>query len=281
MRRILLAPAVALAIAAPAAEAKTETATTGAVTAQLSYEEPTGDEIGFKNVRVTVDRGGVRMVDEAIEKDCSFCLVIPAGGGSDDSKSVFIHDLEADSEPEVVVTLFTGGASCCFYSLVWRFDGTRYQRHRLFPMGNFDYSVQNIDKRGAPELLSQDYRFAYRYGSNVDTPRPVRVFRFRAGRLVDVTRSFKALPRNEAQRLYRIYLGMRKDKRLSVRGVLAAYVADMYKAGLGARGWRRLIAAYRRGELDRGKNFQSGKFGRAFVVDLRRFLRRTGYIRRR
>ena len=279
MRSLLLAIAVALVAAAPAA-AKTETVTSGPITATLSFEEG-GDEPGFRDVRVTVDRGGQRMVDEPIEKDCSFCLVAPAGGGAEDSKSIFVLDLEADQEPEVIVNLFTGGANCCFYSLVWRFDGTRYQRHRLFPMGSFSFEAQNIDKQGPLELITMDYRFAYKYGSNVDTPRPVRILRFRGGTLVDVTRSFRNYPKNEAARLYRFYLRLRKEKNVNLRGIMAAYLADEYKAGRGRIGWRRLLAAYRRGDFRKKFDGDFGKFGRAYVFDLRRFLARTGYIRRR
>ena len=269
-------------LALPAvAQAKTETATSGPVTATFSFDEVSDEPSGYRNLRLRVDRGGVTMVDEAIEKDCSFCWAVPAGGGGDDSKSLFLLDLEADQEPEVVVNLFTGGANCCFYSLVWRFDGTRYQRHRLLPMGSFAFDVRNIDRRGPLELVSQDYRFAYRYGSNADTPRPVRIFRFRAGRLVDVTRSFRSFPRRDASRLYRFYLRLRRDEDLNLRGVLAAYVADEYKAGRGRIAWRRLRVALRRGELDRGREYSVGKFGPAFMRDLRRFLVRTGYIRRR
>ena len=279
MRRLLLALAAALVVAAPA-EAKTETVTSGPIAAQLSFDEG-GAGSGFQNVRIAVDRGGQRMVDEPIQKDCSFCLVTPAGGGAEDSKSVFILDLEADAEPEVIVNLFTGGANCCFYSLVWRFDGVRYQRHRLFPMGSFSFEAQNIDKSGPLELITQDYRFAYQYGSNVDTPRPVRILRFRAGRLVDVTRSFRAYPKNEAARLYRFYLRLRKEKNANVRGVFAAYVANEYNANRGRIAWRRLLGAYRRGDFRRKFDGDSGKFGRAYVTSLRRFLRRTGYIRSR
>jgi len=279
LRLVALAVAALLVAAAPAA-AKTETASGGAVTATFSFEEG-GDGPGFRNLRIAVDRGGQRMVDEEIQKDCSFCLVAPAGGGSDDSKSVFVLDLEADSEPEVLVNLFTGGANCCFYSLVWRFDGVRYQRHRLFPMGSFAFDAQNIDKSGPLELITQDYRFAYKYGSNVDTPRPVRILRFRAGRLVDVTRSFRNYPKNEAARLYRFYLRLRREKNVNVRGIMAAYLANEYRAGRGRIGWRRVVAAYRRGDFRRKFDGDFGKFGRAYIFDLRRFLARTGYIRRR
>lgn len=280
MRRVALAVAFAALVAAAPVHAKSETASSGAVTATFSFEEG-GDGPGFRNLRIAVDRGGQRMVDEAIEKDCSFCLAVPAGGGSEDSKSVFVLDLEADSEPEVLVNLFTGGANCCFYSLVWRFDGVRYQRHRLFPMGSFAFDAQNIDKHGPLELISQDYRFAYKYGSNVDTPRPVRILRFRAGRLVDVTRSFRNYPKNEAARLYRFYLRLRKEENVNVRGIMAAYLANEYRAGRGRIGWRRVVAAYRRGDFRRKFDGDSGKLGRAYIFDLRRFLARTGYIRRR
>jgi hypothetical protein len=278
MRRALAVALFVLAVAPPAvAQAKTETATAGTVTARLSFEEG-GDEPGFKNVRVQVERAGSLLVDEPIEKDCDFCLVVPAGGGSDDAPSIHVRDLEGDAEPEVVVDLFTGGANCCFYSLVWRLDGTAYKRFRLRPGGSFGYDPRNLDRKGSLELVSQDYRFAYKYGSNVDTPRPVRIFRFRAGKLVDVTRSFKSFPKREAASLWRFYLKLRKDQ-VNLRGILAAYVADEYKAGRGRIAWKRLRMAEARGDLRDKIGGSTGPFGRKFVVDLRKFLRRTGYIR--
>jgi hypothetical protein len=43
--------------------------------------------------------------------------------------------------------------------------------------------------------------------------------------------------------------------------------------------WRRVVAAYRRGDVDKKFAAESGPHGRAFLTSLRSFLKRLGYLR--
>jgi hypothetical protein len=223
----------------------------------------------------------VALVEQKLGAECEFCTAWPAGGANDESPSILVRDLDADGEQEVLVNLFTGGANCCYYTDTWRFDVDRnvYVEKVLRPGLSFPYTLRDLNSDKAPEFISYDYRFAYKYGSNADTPRPLRIFDWNGGRLIDVTIAYPGRAAREAGEYYRLYLKYRKVKDVSVRGILAAYVADSYNAKNGAAAWRRVVAAYRRGELDKKFGGESGPHGRAYLTSLRSFLKKLGYLR--
>jgi len=281
MRALVLVTTVAavLFIAAPAsATTKTETSTSGQVTATLTYDykKTSFGTFDFSGLHVTVDRAGVRLVDQDIAGQDW-----PASGAQKGLSSVTARDLDADGEPEVLLDLFTGGANCCWYSKSWRFDEgqNKYTEKDLKPGLSFPYTLKDVDHNGIPEFVSVDYRFAYKYGSNADTPRPLRIFNWNAGKLVDVTVGFPRLAGRDAALMYKGYLRYRKVKDVNVRGLLAAYLADSYNAGNGRVAWRRVVAAYRRGDVNRKFAGDLGPFGKAYLQSLRRFLTKLGYLR--
>jgi hypothetical protein len=285
LTRTLIAALAALLVAAPsaAAKSKTETSTRGQVTATLSYDytQTRYGTANFSNMRVTIERAGVRLIEKQLGPECEFCTPWPAGGANDDNPSVFVRDLDADGEPEVLVQLYTGGANCCYYSDSWRFDEAqnKYIEKVLRPGLSFPYTLRDLNKDGVPEFQSYDYRFAYKYGSNADTPRPLRIFDWRSGRLIDVTIAYPALAARDAADYYKSYLKYRKVKDVNVRGLLAAYLASSYNAKKGSVAWRRVVAAYRRGDVDKKFAGDVGPHGRAYLTSLRSFLKKLGYLR--
>jgi hypothetical protein len=283
-RALLTAFAVLLVTAAPAAaKSKTETAAGGQVTATLSYDytQTRYGAASFTNLKVGVSRAGVQLVDTTLGAACDYCTPWPAGGATTSNPSIFARDLDADGEPEVLVDLYTGGANCCWYTETWRFDAAqnKYIEKVLRPGGSFPYTLTDLNKDGAPEFKSYDYRFAYKYGSNVDTPRPLQIFDWKGGALVDVTIAYPKLAARDAAQYYRGYLEYRNVKHVSVRGLLAAYLASSYNAGNGQVAWRRVVAAYRRGDVNKSFPDEAGPHGRAYLKSLRSFLKKLGYLR--
>src|SRR3954454_8408775 len=283
--RTLALALVGLLVAAQAAAAKTktETASSGQVTASFTYDYKTNryGASNFSNARVTITRAGIQLVNQTLGRACDFCTPWPASGAHKGVSSVRVRDLNADGEPEVLVDLFTGGANCCWYTRSYRFDADRnkYVKKVLRPGLSFPYTLKDLDKNGVPEFRSVDYRFAYKYGSNVDTPRPLRIFDWDAGRLIDVTIGYPKLAAQDAADMYKGYLHYRKQKQTNVRGLLAAYLADSYNAKNGREDWRRVVAAYRRGDVHRKFAGDVGSFGKKYLRSLRRFLKKTGYLR--
>lgn len=289
LRRWLLAalPA-ALVLAMPSsafALHKDEVVTSGNTTATFSYDYKKSRFGGYdvESLHMAIDRAGQRLFDQDLATDCAASCDLPAAIGVAAARSVTVRDLDGDGEPEVLADFYTGGANCCGYTESWRYDQATnsYIQKHLQPTGlSFEYVLKDLNNNGVPEFRSLDYRFAYHYGSNVDTPRPLRIYDWEAGKLVDVTIGYPKLAAREAASYYRLYLKFRKQKGVNLRGILAAYLADSYNARNGRAAWRRVVAAYHRGDLNKPAPDEAGPWGKAYLRSVRIFLKKTGYLRR-
>ena len=252
--------------------AATESATNGPLTAQISYSQ--GGSFVFKNVRITILRNGAVLLDRKPNPICGFCVVWPGGGGESDS----VHALQLDSnpEPEAVFDLYSGGAHCCFYSLIFRYDPATNTyiglRHEWFNAG---YRFFDPEADGIPEFLSRDDHFAYKYASYVGSQYPPQIWRYDAGQLLDVTRDYPSLVRRSARKQLGNYNAGKGES--DVRAALAVFLADKCLLGDCASGFEVVLAARRRGYL--GKQFTDfGPSGARFVLNLRAFLFRRDYL---
>jgi hypothetical protein len=279
MPAIVLAVAALAAACAPAAAAKstTETASLGAVQAQLSYQ--TGSDFSFHNVRVSISRNGTQLVNQQLKGLCRFCTVSPADGGQPGAKSISVLDLDGEAtEPEVVVDLFTGGAHCCFYSVIYYYvpATNSYQSltHEWLDPG---YQFADLDGNNIPEFVSADGRFAYRFGPFADSRFPPQIWNFQNGALVDVTRQYPQLIKHDLARETHSYQARRKTHRLGVGTILAAVVADRCLLDQCSRGFGLVKTAIRRGDLSRDVRFSQPPYNHRYLQQLRRFLGRLGY----
>jgi len=235
------------------------------VRALLSFEQ---DEEMFRDARLRITRRGDVRLDAPVRAITRFAR--PA--------DLAVRDLDADGEPEVILDVYTGGAHCCLRSLIYRYDPPRH-RYLLdvHDWGNVGYRIADLDRNGRPELRSGDDRFAYVFTSFAGSVSPLRIWHFQHGRLLDVTRSFPGLVRADAAGAWRQYLSLR---RVDPRGALAAWMGDEYLLGRQDEGWRKVDAAYRRGELGPRARLAGWPQGRAYLKALRAFLRKVGYARR-
>ena len=245
-------------------------ARSGKVRAELSFRE-IGER--YEDVLVRIYRGG-RLAYEGPPRACRSCERRPAS-----EQPLRVRDLDGDREPEVLLDLYSGGAHCCTYTLLYRYDSKRKAYRPLSrSWGNVSYSLRDLDRDGRQELVSADDRFAYAFTAYAYSVDPIQVWSYRAGRLADVTRSFPATVRRDAERLWRSYLKAREEPGADLRGLLAAYLADNVLLGEGARAWERLQEALRRGELAPPGGAGVGPAGKAYLKALRAFLVKTGYL---
>jgi len=277
LKRLLpgvLAAGLAGAPAAAAAPVE-ETVTVGQVTATLSYDKRADGT--FRDFRAKVVRAGATLVDEALPDGCRTCFAMPGNAGAGE-KSIVARDLDADGEPEVMVSLYTGGAHCCTISTLYGFQPAAgdYRRVRR-NWRDAGFRLRDIGRDGIVELDSRDARFAYAFASYAESYLPVQIFRYRAGRLADETASFRRLVRKDAKRALRLFRRYRNDELVNPRGFLAGWVADKYRLGQRRAANRALRRALRRGDLGKTAPFQVGPAGRRYVKQLKRFLRRHGY----
>ncbi len=257
---LALALSTAVLAAGPAvAQATTESATEGAVTARFSYTA-NKDRTQYKNLRVDIERGGALLLRTTLPKYKDFWP-----GGALNHSSIEVRDLDADGEPEVLVKLYSGGANCCLSGLVFSYRAATNTYTSVYrDYGRYGYTVRNLDRKGPPELVTADIRFSGAFGTvTADQRAPVRILRFGKGRFANVTRSFPASLKKDLKQLradYPQYVRMKANR----RGILASIAADQLmlndRAGV--------VRTFQRIELI---------YGREFGKRLRLFLARRGY----
>src|SRR5438105_3136535 len=98
-----------------------EQAASGQTSAYFYYTK--ADDSGFTtftDLRLVIVRAGAIIYDAAVPRYNKQFEVVPAGYGN--RRSVFVSDLDRDSEPEVRLDLFWNGAHCCFWTDVYRYQ---------------------------------------------------------------------------------------------------------------------------------------------------------------
>jgi hypothetical protein len=262
---------------------RVEVASKGAVRAELSYQyRRTSGLLEFRSERLRIlVSGRVRLNEALVPPACRLCPAQPAGAFGLPSRSVTVRDIDGDGELDVVADFYTGGAHCCFFSLIFGYrPGSDTFGSIQHAWGDPGYGFEDYDHDGTVEFLTADDRFAYAFTCYACSLLPIQIWHYRSGALVDVTRAFPRQVRADASRSWRLYLRERRRRDGDVRGILAAYLADKYLLGTQADGWRRLRQANARGELHpTGACFAGTPCDGRYLTRLDRFLRQTGYRR--
>lgn len=265
LRSALLAAAVLL-VAAPAqakVAAGTRTVTLGNVSATFSWSA--GQFTTATKPHLKIVRDGATMVDANLAKACQLCTDV-----GDPKHALHLRDLRMDGDPEVMVDLYSGGAHCCYSTVIYGFAGGAYHRTVQY-WGSSFYRVEQADGDGIADLLSADDRFSYEFAPYVASWRPIQLFNYDGRRLVDHTRRFKTDIRKDMRLADQAIVDARKLG--DARGIIAGRVADMALLGQD-------IDAYLEKALARGDLKGSGPYpaGRKYIAALKKFLRKTGYI---
>ncbi len=221
----------------------TETVADGTTHAQLTYLDR-GSSVEFfrrfADFTLTVKRDGKTLLHTKLGAPDD----MPANALVAHAKSVAVARLDRDAAPDVDVTFYTGGAHCCFLSVLYLSGGhaSSYTR-RVKWWGDPLPSLVDLNKSGVTELKSVDDRFAYAFTDYADSAMPVQVWSYADGRANDITRQFPSLVRQDAARQWQAYLSRRSRRLGSVRGILAAYLADESMLGAQDAAWTRVLAA--------------------------------------
>ncbi len=262
MRRALLTICVLLLAVPAAASAKTETASSGNVSASFSYD---GSGIQAANLRLSISRGGVVVYDQPVTANTSYgaCPCIPGYP----SPSVSVVDLNRRGEPNVVLNLFTGGAHCCTIEQVFSFDpATNMYVKAERSFGDPGAEIKDLNHDGKHEFVSRDFLFGYEFTSFAGSGMPIQIFRFGGNGFADVTRHYRKLIRKDAALWWREY----KHNLADGIGLIAAWAADEDLLGHSKLVSRTLESERLKGHLRGGK---------AYIRHLKRFLHQHGYTR--
>jgi hypothetical protein len=255
-----------------------ETATSGSVRATVSYVFLPKRSRYY--VRLAVERDGRRIYDQRVPPvSRPGAWNQPIGvwrtQGLRSARTITLRDLDGDGEPEILLEFWYGGAHCCFWTRIYRWDESRGSYvSTAHVWGNVDYRLDDLDRDGRLELVTADDRFAYAFTSFAGSGFPIQIWDYRGGRLVNTTRAYRdAIARDEA-RQWRWY-GQARRRGWEVRGLLAAWAADECLLGRGATA---LTWLQRHRFVLTAPDEQSSGSSRAYLKSLRLFLHRTGYL---
>ena len=273
MRRSLIALAVLATLAVPStALAATRTAHAGKVTATLSW---TGQIPNEKHVTLRIVRAGNAILRTAVTaKTCGHSCDVLTGAKQ---PPIQVIDLDHTGEPNVVISLYTGGAHCCSIAQVFTY-GAATRRYTMIQrdFGDPGFLVKDLGHNGQREFVTADDRFAYTFTDYAASGMPLQILALRGTRFTDVTSSYPALVRTDAARYLSVYKQLAKSRYQDSVGVIAAWAADECTLGKSTTALAYVKAQAKAGHLNSG--FGAGDSGQKFVTKLERFLRRQGYL---
>jgi hypothetical protein len=250
--------AASLAIGAASSTVKTLTARSGSVKATITYTP--AQFLEAKNVRVKITRGGTTAFNKPLSS-----LSRPT--------ALRARDLNRDGEPEILADFYTGGAHCCNYTLLYRYNGKTYSSIRHI-WGDLSYRLKDFNGDGITDFLSGDDRFAYKFTSYAGSAFPIRMWTYHRGTLIDVTRTYPALVAADATTQWKSYLDAEKAPDADPRGILAAWTADQYLLGKKVEALGKLNTLAQQGKLTGDTIWPTGE---NYVNALKKFLVKLGY----
>jgi hypothetical protein len=262
--------AVFVTTAGAAPRPHVEHASAGAVEATFTYSYDAA-AFRFSRQHLTIERDGVKSFSAPLRK--------PPGGGFNAQpsgyfthhRSVSVTDVDGDGEPEVVLDLYWGGAHCCWYSQLYRYmPAANHYEPLVHVWGNFGYVLADLDHDGRQEVVTRDDRFSYAFASFADSRWPVRILRYRVGRLTVETPAYRAEIGRDANALW--HSAMNPVRKASNQGIVAAWAADECMVG------HSTVALKTIDRLSRSGKIHGERSRVAYLKKLRSFLRRTGYL---
>jgi len=277
VRRLLIVVCIVTVVsllAAPAALATTQTASSGNVTATFTFG---GSYPNFTGLHLTIAQGASVYYDASVgSKLCgTFCA---PGSPSGKTSSVHALDLEHDGQPDVVLDLYSGGAHCCWIEQVFSFDpGTMTYAMTQHDFGDPGDEIVDLRHNGHYEFLTADDSFAYEFTDFAASGLPIRVLTFSDRRFSDVTRHYPKLVARDAAQWMKAFNRMARQHYDDSVGVVAAWAADEDLLGHVKLVNVFLAEQLKAGHLNSALSPQEPG-GARFIAKLRKFLRTHGYL---
>jgi len=285
------------------------TAFAGDVQAELTIVP--GDGLCAKTAELTILRQGQVLLERSLPLGYGDDIAAPPEPWLCNLSDLRVLDLDGDAEPEVHLGNFSGGAHCCFSSLVYRYEwgggpseprdmaGGDRAAGRYDPTvqawGNASFELAELDlaepnptgpesRRRIPEWISRDDRFAYAFASYAASFYPIQIWRYGEGRFTDVSRDYPEQVYSDAYRLWLRYQELRQTLPLpSEREV----ITDESEGQVYLSVIRSVLAAYMADKYILGQEADGWqrleqlypwRDRPAFIAKLRRHLWVTGYI---
>jgi hypothetical protein len=267
---VAAAELLALPAAAAAPQWKTLTVTrhAGPVSAVMTVQRRARGPgfADYRKLRLVVKVSGKTVVDRLL------CANLRCSPGS--HHQLGLENVWGGPLDEVVMSVYTGGAHCCFESLIALVDGPFRGRLLDKVWGDPGYEGQRVG--GRYQFVTADDRFAYAFTAFAASGLPVQVLTIDPnGRFQDVTQSRLDLVRDDLTQWWGAYVDQRGKTDGDVRGVLAAWCADEVRLGEKAACTAELGKALSRGWL-RGPSVWPQN--RAYIAAVLKMLAKWGYV---
>lgn len=265
-------------LVASATALTTDHSSLGPVTATLTFRGTYPESHGAVLTITTSGR-----VDFRHGVTSSFCghLCWPQAadyGGSPDPVQVVRLGAGA---PDVVVGLYSGGAHCCTLDEIYSplpassTGAPRgYATTEVF-FGDPGAQLRTLPGDTWPVFVTADDTFAYAFTDYAASGLPLKILRFSAGHMVDVTRHFRHLVSLDAQSWLRAFYQQASMHYADSVGVIAAWAADEYLLGRSAQAQAFLRRELKAGHLRSALN--QNVTGEQFIAHLSKFLHQHGY----
>ena len=172
-------------------------------------------------------------------------LLLKQGGrtlltASDATITTELQPLRPGGLPELVITLYSGGAHCCFTSLIYTQDNGRLENIGVLNQGNYPASFRDLNGDGTKETVFYSDSLAYYDWSFASSPALGGVLGWDGLRLADRTRAYAYVPGQLAASYLKDLRTLLKTTPASsaaedegVRAELGGYYGNMILAGRG------------------------------------------------
>ena len=268
-RRVAVAALALSGLVPSAASAATTSASDGSLRATFTYG---GSFPIARHPLLTIRRSGQVVYRHAVTSSicANRCWPSIFVGYS----SLHVVSLNA-AGPDVVLSLYSGGAHCCFVDEVYAPSGSSFTKSE-YDFGDPGARVTVLHHGGPPVFLSADDAFAYAFTDYAASGLPIKVLAFENNHFVNVTRDYPSQIASDATRWWRAFNAQRSSHYSDSVGLFAAWAADEYLLGHAANADAVALAQARAGHLHSGLSPQEPS-GTRFVTQLETFLRRHGY----
>jgi hypothetical protein len=158
--------------------------------------------------------------------------------------SIFLQDLDNDSNPEAIVQTYTGGAHCCTNFEVYTWQNSQFNKIETGSLDGYGGEWRDLNKDNKIELIAANNSFLYKFSAYALSFPPSLILSFNNNEFKDVTRQYPDKLRSVATKMYQSLQDMKKQGNLDVNGVLAGYVAQKILLGEYQQGWDFMLNNY-------------------------------------
>jgi hypothetical protein len=160
------------------------------------------------------------------------------------SGEVLLRDLDSDSQPEVIVKTFSGGAHCCTSYRIYSWQKNQFVSADMGFRDGIGGEFTDIDGDNLLEFLTYDNSFLYTFSSYAGSYPPSLIYRFSQGKLENVTRQYPEKLRETANKMYDAVTAVKQGGEGEINGILAGYVAQKILLGEYQDAWKFMLDNY-------------------------------------